>query len=257
MRRNAAAQSGANRWTFRGFPALGNTQIDEIPTHQDALLRQPDECGIVRLAATMRKLDPLTANLEGQGIVIDLIRPPMVVRKRVAGLIELATHHQAVQRMRRVIALEALQDIPVRDDVRPRNPPGVGLLIEQSRAPCMVDMAVRVDDGMHRAVIPAAQRGDRLVCGLPASGVHQHKPVAGAERARVAEQVAGMDGDGVICDRHGNAAGDGRGPRLHRRLATPQLFKHRVLLHCAHPWSCRSCTRVRCSVPRRCARWPG
>ena len=75
----------------------------------------------------------------------------------------------------------------MRDDTWPGNAPRVSLRVDKLYAAGVVDMAVRVDHRMNRAIVPTAQSGECLARGLPAPRVHKHQPGIGADGAGVAE----------------------------------------------------------------------
>ncbi len=203
---------------------VGEHPDDEIAADQDSFLGQPHIRGVIGFAASVRQFEAQPANRQGQRVVIDRVRTPMVPRKHVAGVVELPAHDQTVQIPRLVIALEAVQDVPVRDDAWTRNVFGVGLLVQQPRTPGVVDVTVGVDDGVDTAAVPAT---DRLACvfrAFPAAGIYQHQAVTGANGSDVAEKVAGGDDDHIVGNRVDGTAGDRGGPFLHGRLAGPKPF---------------------------------
>jgi hypothetical protein len=82
----------------------------------------------------MRQVQTQSADSQTAYIVIDPVRAPMLTRKDIVGQIELPPCDQAIERLSLVVAQEALQDIPVRNDTRTRDAVGIGLLIQQPRA---------------------------------------------------------------------------------------------------------------------------
>ena len=53
----------------------------------------------------------------------------------------------------------------------------------------MIDVTVRVDDGVDRAAVPAADHLERVLRVLPAAGVHQYQPVTSPNRGDVPDIV--------------------------------------------------------------------
>ncbi len=82
----------------------------------------------------MEQLDPLTADRQCEMIVVHLVGAAMTFGVGVARLIELPPHDQAVQPVRRVVAVEPPEHIAMRNDARPRDAFRIGLLVEQPRA---------------------------------------------------------------------------------------------------------------------------
>jgi hypothetical protein len=57
-----------------------------------------------------------------------------------------------------------MQHVPMRNDTRPRTVPCVGFLIYDLDAACTVDMAMGVNHGVDRAVVPDSDSGKGLGC---------------------------------------------------------------------------------------------
>ena len=94
----------------------------EVTACQDTLLRQPNECGVVGLTASVGQLDPHPTDSAHERIVVDFVGTAMPLRKGVAWLVELTPHDDAVQRLRRVIPIEPIQHVAMGDDARARMP---------------------------------------------------------------------------------------------------------------------------------------
>jgi hypothetical protein len=135
----------------------------------------------------VKQLDPHVAYHQGEMIVVNLVGAAMPLREGIARLIELTAHDQAVQLVRRIVAVEPIVDVAMGDDAGSRDLSCIGFLVEEPGSPTMVDMAVRVDHRMNRAIVPTAQSGECLARGLPAPRVHKHQPGIGADGAGVAE----------------------------------------------------------------------
>jgi hypothetical protein len=72
------------------------------------------------------------------------------------------------------------------NDARPGHASRIGLLVDDLDAAGVVDMSVRVDDCMHRAIVPASDRGEGLRCPFGIRRIDQHQP-GGLASAEVVE----------------------------------------------------------------------
>ena len=114
------------------------------------------------------------------------------------------------------------------DDARPRDASRVGLLVDHLDAAGVVDMAVRVDDGMDRAVVPAADAA-RVLAAVSGLAVSISTSPAAVRMAVTLPQkyvvwtVMMLSATAVM------APGDGLRPFLHWRCAAPKPLEKLVL----------------------------
>ena len=108
--------------------------------------------------------------------------------------------------MCRIVALEAFEDVSMRNDAWPRDASGVGLLIEEPCSPRVVDVTVRVNDGADRRSVPVAQTGECVGRGFATPRVYEDQPVTGADGRYISKEIAGVDGNDLVVDRCGSPA---------------------------------------------------
>jgi len=208
-----------------GVAGIGEHPDHEIAARQHAPLRQPDEGRVIGLAATVEEFEPLPADRERQGVVIDLVGAALADRVDVAGHVELLALHEAVEAMRVDIALHAPGDIAMGDDARTRYASAVRFLVDQLDAAGVVDMAMGKDHRMDRAIVPGADDIESLFGGIGLGGVDQNQPFACADRGHAAAEIGCVDRDNIVVHLRDRAMRDRSRPFLHRCGAVPETLE--------------------------------
>ena len=207
--------------------------MTKSPLGQHAPLRQPDEGRVIRLAAAVEEFEPLPADRQRQGVVIDLVRAALADRVDVARHVELLALHEAVEAVRVDIALHAPGDIAMGDNARTWPSARIRLLVDQLDAAGVVDMAMGEDHGVDRAIVPGADDVERLPGGVGLGRIDQHEAFRRADRRDAAAEIRGVDGDDVVVHLRDRAMRDCSRPFLHRGGAVPETLEQRVLFHAA------------------------
>jgi hypothetical protein len=114
-----------------GVAGIRESPDDEVAADQNLFLGKPDIRRVVGFSAPVGQIEAEPPDGEADFIVVDLVRTPMPSGEDIVGPAELASHDEAVEVLRPVIALEAFQHVPVRNDSGASRAVCVRLLVQQ------------------------------------------------------------------------------------------------------------------------------
>ena len=143
---SAFTQSTRVALHFLRIAAVGRPPDDEIARKQAALLGQPDEAVVIRLAFAGGDGHVRCAEAELQTVAERDRRPGEVDGEDGRLVAELAAVDRLIEALRQLIALEAVDAVFLGDDLGP-----IAGIEEGPHAEDVIDMAVRVDRPNARA----------------------------------------------------------------------------------------------------------
>ena len=149
-----------------GVPRVGKVPDEEVPGADRLVARYPRPCVVIGLALGMAQVDLQAANTEAHGLAVEGVGLRRGFRQEgalsfqsIAGapeLAELALVDDPVVAVGQVIAVEPLRHVLVTTDAGTRMSMTLRVLNEGAAAAHVIQMAVRVDDGVEAVGPPTA-----------------------------------------------------------------------------------------------------